>query len=54
MGKHTPPPYKRLNRQTGLWEWVRPKSEEYSKKDVMRPLLILNNKTIEKERKKYK
>ena len=49
MGLTTNPPYKRLNKTTGLWEWVYPEPQEYDKSDRLKPL---NVKTPKKKRRK--
>lgn len=48
MGLIQPLKYRKLNRLTGLWEWVYPVAEEYVKKDQLKNL---NVKTPKKKRK---
>jgi len=48
MGIITPKSYKKLNRLTGLWEWVHPPDEEYIKPEKLK---TLNVKTPRKKRR---
>jgi hypothetical protein len=38
MGLIQEKPYRRLNRLTGLWEWVKPEPEQYNKKEGYKPI----------------
>jgi len=44
MGLITDKPYRRLNRETGLFEWVYPEPTQYDQKDVLKPIKIVKPK----------
>lgn len=49
MGTYTRPPYKRLNRETNTWEWVKPSPVEFtSEKGVYEPVDVKPKKKKKK------
>ena len=44
MGLITPKPYRRLNKETGIFEWVYPAAIEYDKKDVFKKIDVRTDK----------
>lgn len=51
MGIFNPPPYRKLNRTTGLFEWVYPDAVEYTdEKGTLKPIKVEKDK----KHKKYK
>lgn len=44
MGLIQPTPYRRLNKETGIFEWVYPAAVEYEKKDPIKRIDVRTNK----------
>ena len=55
MGIFHPPPYRKLNRETGMFEWVYPEAIEYTDdKGSLKPIKVERDKSKQKKYKKRK
>jgi len=54
MGKYTKPPYKKLNRETGKWEWVISEPTEFTSEKEVFHAVDVKSRQIYKEIKKRK